>query len=523
MHPSSSKNQGSDSNESKQGHHPIFEDTERFKKGTPGRQDAAEPVDPPFAAAPPTGASAAPTPEAHAAAPKPSRRNSALWTVTALIVGIFAIYFLISELTTAASMQGTTVGNLINLRAVTPGVVSAVDVNEAADIETGQVIARLDAAGLGMQLQRIEEILELKRLEADQVARAIDEEKQRLELLHEISRRNETMLGMEIEELDIQLELASKLASELNGSVRRGSAKNFEFLEAESSRLRGAKRLEEKRSELELQKLITENAAQGRHYHAGVVRSWLDELQLHAAKVATEIGQTQLEATTLRTTVDQSTIAAHRAGRVFAVHHHPGSSVQAGDPIVTLETDDRVWIIASFKYAEAENIAYGDRATIKFPALDDSITGTVVAIGHNFISATDADSPFLRLTPEEVLVKIEPDGDVDNLRSGISAQVHIRTSNLNPVAWIGSLVNTFGSKEKPATAPEELADADSDSEAASTEPPQVETTPASLPLPANEAQTPNTKPTEPGHPVVAPIEPEAIAPMDSPFDFSQQS
>ncbi len=520
MHPPSSQNQGSDSSESKHGHHPIFEDTERLKTGTQRDHHAREPIASPFAASASTEPSAAPTSEAQAAGPKPSRRSSVCWTVTALVVGVFAIYFLVSELTTAASMQGTTVGNLINLRAVAPGVVSEVDVDEAADIETGQVIARLDAAGLDTQLQRIEEILDLKRLEADQVARAIDEEKQRLELLHEISKRSETMLGLEIEELDIQLELSSKLASELDGSVRRGSAKKFEFLEAENSRLRLAKRLEEKHGELDLQKLITENAAQGRHYHAGVVRSWLDELQLHAAKVATEIGQTQLEAATLRTTVDQSTISAHRGGRVFAVHHHPGSSVQAGDPIVTLETDDRVWIIASFKYAEAEDIAYGDRATIDFPALGESIRGTVVAIGHNVISATDADSPFLRLTPEEVLVKIEPDGDVDNLRSGISAQVHIRTSSLNPFAWMGSLAETFRSSEKPNTPLEELTEADI--EAASSEEALLDETPDALPLPGGD-EPPAEKPREQSHPVVAPIKSDTIPPMDSPFDFSNNS
>jgi len=518
MHPSSSKNQGTESSEPKQGHHPIFEDTERFKKGKPRNLRADEALST-QAGATRSDASATPDAEAKAAAPRPSRRNSALWTITALIVCVFAIYFMIGELTTAASMQGSTVGNLINLRAVAPGVVSEVPVKESTDIETGQTIARLDAAGLDTQLQRIEEILDLKRLEADQVARAIDEETQRLELLHEISQRSETMLSLEIEELDIQYELASRLTSELEGSVRRGSAKKFEFLEAESNSLRIAKRLEEKRSELELQKLITANASQGRHYHAGVVRSWLDELQLQAAEVATEIGQTQLEAATLRTTVAQSTITAHRAGRVFAVHHQPGSSVQAGDPIVTLETDDRVWIVASFKYAEAEDIAYGDRATIKFPALDESITGSVVAIGHNVISATDADSPFLRLTPEEVLVKIEPDTDVENLRSGISAQVHIRTSSLNPLGWIDSLAESFRSKDIAET--EKLTGADDT--ASTTDEPSIDEIPGPMPGPSQNEQPPAEKPREQSQPVVAPIGPDPIPPMDSPFDFSQKS
>lgn len=492
-------------------HHSIFEDTERHVNGKSASADQHDPapalspftIDPfpadsserhdthslPFAVPAAAAQSVAPV-------PPPLSRRPAFWTAIALVIGVLTVMFLFNELTTATSLQGATVGNMINLRAVAPGVVSEVSVDEAGRIEAGQVIARLDASGLDTQLQWLEEILDLKRLEATQVASAIDEERLRLKLLHEISRRSETRLGMEIEELEIQLELASALVGEVNGSASRGSAKRFEFLGAESSQLRTAKRLEEKHGELELQKLITSNAAEGRHYHDGVVRSWLDELQLHAAKVATEISETELEAAKLRTEVALSTITAHRGGRVFAVHQHPGSSVQAGDPLVTLETDNRAWIIASFKYAEAEDIAYGDRATIDFPALGDSITGSVVAIGRNVISATDADSPFLRRTPGEVLVEIEPDAAVDQLRSGISAQVSIRTSSLDPVSWIGSLLKPSRSSDNP----------DKDTK----------------PEPVISPQVADEKPVEPARPKPAPPGNDTIAPMDSPFDFSHR-
>jgi multidrug resistance efflux pump len=465
-------------------------------------------------------ASAAPSGSAQSAAPRPSKARSGFWTLAALAVGIVAFWFLISELTTAASMQGSTVGNLIHLRAEVSGFVDEITTGEADEVTSGQTVARLSAEGIESQLERIEEVLALKRLEAEQVHSAIDEEIERLKLLHEISQRTEISLGLGIDELKIRLELATHLASELNRSVNRGSAKKFEFLEAESNRLRIAKQLEEQEAELSLQKLITANAAEGRHYHNGIVRSWLDELQLHAAKVATEIGQTEVEATTLRTTVAQSTVTTHREGRVFAIHHHAGSSVQPGDPIITLETDDRVWIIASFKYAEAEHIAYGDRAEINFPALDRSITGTVVAIGHNVISAVDADSPFLRLTPEEVLVKIEPDVAIDEVRSGISAKVRIRTHPFDLIGWVSNL---FGSSNEAGDEPSEEPvnsqalepDADLNDSEKVTAPPATEPT---------KTPTPKKLPPEALEPIPAPdADPgQEIPAPRNPFDFSQQ-
>ena len=574
-HSSKSRSDGendSDSTESTQHVNPLFEDTSRyFKNGFNGNAKAeptpseSGPPPGPFAIdddAPPEATatsevsdqlaamfgtpknntreearedvhshhgtaspSAVPSVEAQQGAPTTrasSNGRSTLWTIAALVVGGFAVWFLVGELTTASSLQGATVGNLIHLRAGVPGTVSDIAIGEATQVEAGQVIARLDSEGIEAQLARTEDVLNLKRLEAAQVSSSIVEEKQRLELLHEISQRTETHLDLEIQEQEIQLELATKLASELKGSVRRGSAKEFEFLEAESRRLRVATQLKEKEGELDLQKLITSHAAEGRHYHAGVVRTWLDELQLHAAKVATEIGQTEVEAATLRTLVDQGTIATHRAGRVFAVHHHPGSSVQAGDPLVTLETDDRVWIIASFKYTEAEHIAYGDRAEIEFPALDRSIFGTVVAIGHSVISATDAASPFLRLTPEEVLVKIEPDSSIDELHSGISAQVKVHTSGFDPLGWVSSRFRrSKPDQEAPAVptslasdqAPVEENESESPSDSASTGPPA----PPSFPE-AEKAATSKTPPTtEQPRPTAEPL-----PPMNNPFDFSQQ-
>ena len=463
-------------------------------------------------------ASAAPSETAQAAAPRPSNGRSGFWTLVALAVGVVAVWFLVSELTTAASMQGSTVGNLIHLRAEVPGMIDEITIGEADEVAPGQTVAHLSAKGIESQLERIEEVLDLKRLEAGQVQSAIDEEILRLRLLHEISQRTEVSLSLGIDELKIRLELATHLANELNGSVNRGSAKKFEFLEAESNRLRTAKQLEEQEAELDLQKLITVNAAEGRHYHNGIVRNWLDELQLHAAKVATEIGQTEVEAATLRTTVAQSTIATHREGRVFAIHHPAGSSVQPGDPIITLETDDRVWIIASFKYAEAEDIAYGDRAEIDFPALDRNITGTVVAIGHNVISAVDADSPFLRLTPEEVLVKIEPDITIDEVRSGISAKVRIRTHSINPLGWISNKFASFNSDEEsvsedPPTEPPTESDTDIETEDSTDEPPAEPTKNSVAKKMPPEALEPIPAPdADPG---------EEIPTPKNPFDFSQ--
>ena len=465
-------------------------------------------------------ANAVPDEQARAAASGTSNLRPRLWTVAALIVGLLGLFVLFRELTTATSLQGSTVGNLIQLRAVLAGTVDEVTTREGDDVIVGQTVARLGASGADARLHRIEDVLTLKRLEADQVEQAIEEERQRLRLLHEISQLSETTLQLGIDERKIRLDLATRLATELQGSVNRGSAKKLEYLQAENNRLRIAKQLEESQAALELQRLITTNAAQGRHYHDGVVRSRLDELQLHSTKVATEIGQTEVEAATLRATVHQSAVTAHRDGRVVAVHRSAGSPVQPGDTLVTLETDDRVWIIASFSYAEAEDIAYGDRAEIDLPALGRSVSGTVAAIGHNVISAIDADSPFLRMTPEEVLVKIEPDETIDEVRSGISAKVRIHTHSFDPFGWISKKFADLGSaREDPAAGTDASRE-----KPAQGDPRDERIAPiAPEPVPADRAAPPAPKkaPPEAVEEAIPPPPPgEEIPPMNHPFDFS---
>lgn len=387
-----------------------------------------------------------PTPNPEDAAPRPpsnevpqERRNFAranFMLVVGLVVAGFAVIFVIHEMMTATSLQGATLGNLIHVRAAAPGTVSDVAFKENTVVRAGDTVMTLDPLSLKEQLSRLDDVAKAKTAEADRIDRSIAEEKERLTLLFEVAKRTLTMMEQQVEGTSVEVALATELSKEMETSYRRGSAKKFEYLEVESRRLRADKQLEEQKTALNLQKLVTEHAEKGRIYHDGEIRSLLDELEVQAATVQTELGQIEYEKAVLGAQLAQTDIRAHRPGNVYAVHQQAGSSVQPGDTLMTLETDDKVFIIASFKADEAQNIAYGDHAEIRIPALAESVGGIVRAIGQTALGSLDADSPFLRLTSEEVLVKIEPERDLPGLRTGLRANVRVRTTPMNPLAWL---------------------------------------------------------------------------------------
>ncbi len=358
--------------------------------------------------------------------PKP-HALTAVWLILICAFSVAAIWFVGREFGSATSLQAVSMGNLVHVRAEAPGLVKDVFTDTQRPVKPGDLLLELDPSSLREQLDQLETVRALKEAEVAQLNRGITEEKKRIALLHDISAREERMIGLEIDRLKLQSELTAERAAELKGSFGHGSANRFEFIEAESQRLQAAKNLEEKEHQLELQKLITQNAAEGRYYHDGEVRRVLDDLEVQQAAIATQLGEISLQTSELRSRLQQTSIRATREGEVFAVHYLPGASVQAGDPLVTLETGDKLWVLASFQYNEAEQIAYGDQAEVTFPSVGRTLHGVVRAIGHEALGALDANSPFLRLTPEEVLVKVELSERPSNLRPGMTAHVRIGT------------------------------------------------------------------------------------------------
>jgi multidrug resistance efflux pump len=136
-----------------------------------------------------------------------------------------------------------------------------------------------------------------------------------------------------------------------------------------------------------------------------------------------------------KATLDNTIIRAPERGRVVRRLVEPGTSLEVGDPVVSVWIGDRLWVEAWVDEKDLANVRIGNRASIRVKPFPDRIfQGVVEAVGvaPDFaVPESDVPQPYharMRNTPV-FLVRIAIEDPGDDLVPGLSAAVGICISD----------------------------------------------------------------------------------------------
>jgi len=120
---------------------------------------------------------------------------------------------------------------------------------------------------------------------------------------------------------------------------------------------------------------------------------------------------------------------------VRSVYKLPGEQVKTYEPIMALEVPNRGYVIARYKFRDAEYISIGDEAEVYIPALNVAVPGKVVAVGKVSLFSgnklQESEEYALRDLPVKVaLAKIPP-----GLSYGMRVEVKLRVRHFRPYVF----------------------------------------------------------------------------------------
>ncbi len=114
--------------------------------------------------------------------------------------------------------------------------------------------------------------------------------------------------------------------------------------------------------------------------------------------------------------VQQARVIAQSGGVVSTLVRNAGSYVEGGNPVMTIETDARPFVLAYFPFREARLIQTNAAATVRFPAAGESVAGHVVAVGQLALGETGTGKI---LTDQQALIPVRI--LLDELPQGVSS------------------------------------------------------------------------------------------------------
>jgi len=144
-----------------------------------------------------------------------------------------------------------------------------------------------------------------------------------------------------------------------------------------------------------------------------------------AAQLKVDVARAELQAA--QSAVDLDTVRAPLRGQVIKIRARPGERV-GPEGIAELAETDRMYAVAEVYETDIGRVHVGQRATMKSPALDSALTGTVEQIGMKVgkLDALDTD-PAARTDARVVEVKIRLDDSARGAAfSNLQVEVTIR-------------------------------------------------------------------------------------------------
>jgi multidrug resistance efflux pump len=293
------------------------------------------------------------------------------------------------------------------------GVVADVLVMDGEPVRNGQVIARLWDRDLQAQLASAQARLEQAGRELEVERLAIAQERRRLQ---SVAAKASAQLAAAEARADNAKERHEVLASLADA----GATSREGIREAATERRAAAAEWE---------------AARAAHHSALVDQEGLSVRESGIAVFESRVASARAEVAERQAALEKRLIRAPENGRVVRRLAEPGTSLDVGDPVLSLWLGDGVWIEAWVDEADLSDVKVGSTASVTVKSLPGRVlTGVVetVSAAPDFtVPESDIPQPFharMRNTPV-FLVRVAMDDAAADLVPGLSAVVGIRIAD----------------------------------------------------------------------------------------------
>ncbi|GAB2525153.1 HlyD family secretion protein [Spirosoma aerophilum] len=314
-------------------------------------------------------------------------------------------------------------GNSAPVLARVAGYVTAVNVDDYANVKQGQPIVTIDPQ---------EYDVALAQAEADYQQSLADLENARADLQNAQANARNVVQNARVAQSNAQVQAARRDKS-------RQDLQRDQNLYKEQSLTR--KQLEDSQNNVEVQ---------SRQYDAnveqitlaktsqGVAQAGIAKAQANIQKIQAVLKVKQAAIDNAKLRVGYARISAPIAGKIGRKNVVVGQYVQPGQNLFTIVDDSKFWIVANFKETQLEKMKLGQPVDIELDAYPDlDIKGRVASLsdatGAKFalLPADNASGNFVKIT-QRVPVKIEilnPEKYKEQLRAGLSVDAEVRVAN----------------------------------------------------------------------------------------------
>ena len=314
-------------------------------------------------------------------------------------------------------------GNSAPVLARVAGYVTAVNVDDYANVKRGQPLITIDPQ---------EYDVALAQAEADYQQTVADLENARADVQNAQANARNVAQNARVAQSNAQVQAARRDKS-------RQDLQRDQNLYKEQSLTK--KQLEDSQSNTEVQT---------RQYDAnveqitlaktsqGVAQAGIAKAQANIQKIQAVLKVKQAAIDNAKLRVGYARLAAPIAGKIGRKNVVVGQYVQPGQNLFTIVADSTFWVVANFKETQLEKMKLGQEVDIKLDAYPDlDIKGRVASLsdatGAKFalLPADNASGNFVKIT-QRVPVKIEilnPEKYKNQLRAGLSVDAEVRVAN----------------------------------------------------------------------------------------------
>jgi membrane fusion protein (multidrug efflux system) len=369
---------------------------------------------------------------------KPSRRSFkrplSIFALCGLFLGgsFLGSSWIFYRLGHVVSRQATVQARVSHVGARFDGVVAEVLVEENQHVQADQVLARLDDRHLVAALERARSELQRaeKKLETEKLA--ISHEQARLE-----NRVNEALAEMaasasRLEAAETEFEHARSELQRISGLHTSGSGSDKELRDARTLMQVSAARKAAARSDRQAADAVratteAERAALAVR-QAGLA---VYEFEVIGARAAVAVAQANLDAAVIRAPHD---------GWVVRRIVEPGGSVRVGQPILSVWTDEKLWIDAWIEQDSLAQVHVGSHVSVSIEPYGDRIwSGVVESVNLTALNTEPTQPAQLPGQTHLACVRIAVADPDARLFPGLSAVVGIPRTESKLLGWAARL------------------------------------------------------------------------------------
>lgn len=347
------------------------------------------------------------------------RRNLLLLVITVLAFAIITplILWVNYRYGTVVTHNAWIRGHITYMGSPREGVVAEVLVHDGDHVQAGEVLARLSDGQLKARLLSAQAELEkaIRELEVEKLA--IKQERKHLK--SQIAEAS-AQLAADKARADDAREHYEALAS----LEKSGASSREDIRQAEANRRTTAAEWE---------------AAKAVHRTVSIQYEGLSVREAGVAMFESRVATARADVATRQAELEETKIVAPDEGRVVRRLAEPGTSLDVGDPVVSVWIGKKLWVEAWVDEDSLSDVKVGNMATIRIKSFPDRVFyGEVEAVGMapDFaVPESDVPQPFhsrMRNAPV-FLVRIGLIDPGDKLLPGLSAEVGIKIDEALPL------------------------------------------------------------------------------------------